>query len=197
LAHRATQELRCHLAGQSVPFTSGLSFGSRFITEPEKLATIVDYLPEGDFGKVANLSDFARILVLDKWTCNSDGRQCVFHRPPRARKYRVTFVDHGYCFNAGEWTFPDAPLRGVYATNAAYATVTGWRSFEPALSRAEGMSLDEIQQCAAGIPEEWYGHDADALHRIIRTLYSRRSIIRELITSLRKSSRATFPNWKD
>lgn len=149
------------------------------------------------FLRITGSLSFARVLVLDKWTCNSDGRQCVFHRPPRARKYRVTFIDQGYCFNAGEWTFPDAPLRGVYVSNAAYPAVTGWRSFEPVLSRAEAMSLDEIQQCAAGIPEEWYEHDADALHHVIKTLYSRRSAIRELIMSLRKSSRAPFPNWKD
>jgi hypothetical protein len=24
-------------------------------------------------------------------------------------------IDFGFCFNAGEWDFPDAPLRGLYA----------------------------------------------------------------------------------
>lgn len=54
-----TEELRCQLAGRQIPFTSGLCFGSRFITEPTKLATILDYLPDSDFGRVANLGDFA------------------------------------------------------------------------------------------------------------------------------------------
>jgi hypothetical protein len=192
-----TEELRCQLAGEKIPFSSGLCFGSRFITEPEKVGTVLDYLPEASFDKVSNLCDFARILVLDKWACNSDGRQCVFTRPPRCRRYRVTFIDHGYCFNAGEWTFPDSPLRGVYACNAAYASVTGWRSFEPALSRAQSMSMDDIQQCAAGIPEAWYEQDNDALNRIVETLYSRRSLSRNLITKLRQSTRNPFPNWRD
>lgn len=190
-----TDELRCESGGQRVPFSSGLCFGSRFITEPEKLGTVFDYLPESIFERVANIADFARVLVLDKWTCNSDGRQCVFHRPFRAHKYRVTFIDHGYCFNAGEWTFPDSPLRGVYATNAAYSCVTGWKSFEPVLSRAQSMEMDDIQQCAAGIPEEWCGRDVDGVNRIVETLYRRRSIVPDLITALRQSSRNPFPNW--
>jgi hypothetical protein len=35
----------------------------------------LDYLPRELLQGVGNLSDFARVLVLDKWTCNSDGRQ--------------------------------------------------------------------------------------------------------------------------
>ncbi len=192
-----TEELRCDLGGQRIPFTSGLCFGSRFITDPTQLGTVLDYLPETTFEKVADLNDFARVLVLDKWACNSDGRQCVFTRPPRSRKYRVTFIDHGYCFNAGEWTFPDSPLRGVYATNAVYRNVTGWKCFEPALSRAQEMDMDDIRQCAAEIPPEWQGKDADALTRIVEALHRRRSLIPDLITAFRQSSRDPFPNWKD
>ena len=191
-----TEELRCKLAGRTIPFASGPCFGSRFVADPTE-ESVFDYLPESLLDKVANLNDFARVLVLDKWASNSDGRQCVFARKPRERKYRVTFIDHGYCFNAGEWTFPDAALRGVYAHNEVYRTVIGWESFEPALSRAQEMSIDDIRQCAAGMPQEWYRQDADGLDRIIDTLYSRRSIIPDLITAFRHSSRTPFPNWRD
>jgi len=190
-----TAELRCVLAGQSIPFASGLCFGSRFITEPEKLGNVCDYLPEGELAKIANGTDFPRVLVLDKWLANADGRQCVFYRPSRCRKYRAAFIDHGYCLNAGEWTFPDSPLRGVYARNEVYATVTGWHSFEPALSRAESMSLADLQQCASGIPQEWYGNPAE-LTAIIQSVYSRRTVLRDLILAFRNSTRAPFPNWK-
>jgi len=78
-------------------------------------------------------------------------------RPPRSRKYRVTFIDHGYCFNAGEWTFPDAAARGVYARNEVYRTVTGWKSFEPALSRAQGMGVDDIRQLPPVCPRSGTG----------------------------------------
>ena len=53
-------------------------------------------------------------------TCNADGRQVVFHKEMRERKYNASFIDFGYCFNAGEWSFPDAPLRGVYGLNDVY-----------------------------------------------------------------------------
>src|ERR1700741_2547036 len=41
---------------------------------------IFDYLPENALQRVANLQDFARVLVLDKWTANCDGRQAIFMR---------------------------------------------------------------------------------------------------------------------
>ena len=191
-----TPELRCDVGGRKVPFTSGLCFGSRYVSDDDG-ATVLDYLAECHVDRIANVDDFARVLVLDKWAANCDGRQCVFVRNPRARKYRVTFIDHGYCFNAGEWTFPDTPLRGVYPCNRVYEGVTGWESFEPALSRAQEMSLDDISACAAGMPSEWYEHDADGVERLIETLYSRRAIISDLITALRQSTRNPFPNWID
>ena len=77
-----------------------------------------------------------RVLVLDKWTCNSDGRQAIFWKAPRRQRYSATFIDQGYCFNAGEWTFPDSPLRGAYANNCVYEGVTGWEAFEPTLSQS-------------------------------------------------------------
>jgi hypothetical protein len=42
----------------------------------------LDYLPRELLQGVRNLSDFARVLVLDKWTCNSDGRQAIFSKAP-------------------------------------------------------------------------------------------------------------------
>src|ERR1043166_9281243 len=80
---------------------------------------------------------FAGILALDNWTCNADGRQVAFGKRLRQRKLTASFIDQGYCFNAGEWSFPDAPLRGVFARNCVYQDVTGWDAFEPALSKAE------------------------------------------------------------
>jgi len=191
-----TEELRCDMVGEKIPFVSGACFGSRYVANPGD-GVAMDYLPDHLLDRLANMRDFARVLVLDKWTCNSDGRQCVFARARRARKYRVTFIDHGYCFNAGEWTFPDAPLRGVHARNNVYSNVTGWKSFEPSLSRAQDMSLEDIQECAASIPSEWYGQDADTLERIIEALYRRRTVIADLITAFRQSSRNPFPNWKN
>jgi len=35
--------------------------------------------------------------------------------------------------------FPDAPLRGVFGRKDVYAGITGWDSFEPWLTRIEGL----------------------------------------------------------
>jgi hypothetical protein len=82
---------------------------------------VLDWLPGTQcFGQVRNLREFAGMLAFDKWTCNADGRQVVFHKEMRERKYNASIIDFGYCFNAGEWSFPDAPLRGVYGINDVY-----------------------------------------------------------------------------
>lgn len=143
----------------------------------------------------SNVVDFARVLVLDKWVGNADGRQAVFFKKPRARMYRAAFIDHGYCFNSHEWTFPDLPLLGVYYRNYVYHDVTGWESFEPALSRAERMTWFDLWHCADEIPRAWYEGDTHGLRRLVEALYERRSIIRALIEDFRHSPRNPFPNW--
>lgn len=193
-----TPELRFDVAGLATPCRSGLQFGSRYVANPET-DMVFDYLPESlMLEKTRNLHDLARVLVLDKWAGNADGRQVVFTKPATARKYSAIFIDQGYCFNCSEWNFPDSPLRGVYARNSVYQQVTGWDSFEPVLSRAEQMDTAELWQLTEGLPEEWwsrYGSASD-LARLIETLHQRRSSIRDLILAFRNSSRSPFPNWK-
>lgn len=191
-------DLHIENAGHAMPCSSGLQLGSRYVVNPEK-EMVFDYLPESLMQKsVCNLHDFARILVLDKWTGNADGRQVIFSKSAKARKYNATFIDQGYCFNAGEWNFPDSPLRGVYARNCVYECITGWESFEPVLSRAEQMDYNDLCSVTSGLPEDWwlrYG-SSDALSCLFDSLYQRRSNIRDLIAAFRNSSRNPFPNWK-
>lgn len=192
IAH--TQELRVEVGGSAVPCSSGRQLGSLY---PDLEAQVFDYLPENMLARVSNLEDFARCLVLDKWTANSDGRQAIFIRRPRGRRHKAVFIDQGYCFNAGEWTFPDSPLRGAYARNYVYEAVKGWDSFEPALAKAEEADLIDLWRCAEPIPPEWYEYDHDGLTRMIESLYDRRRIIRDLISAFRESSRNPFPNWAE
>jgi len=131
-----SSEMRVDVGGLAQPCSCGRRLAS---LHPDLERQVFDYLPETMLARVSNLEDFARCIVLDKWTANSDGRQAIFVRKPRGRKYRASFIDQGYCFNAGEWSFPDSPLRGIYSRNRVYAGVTGWESFEPALSRAEAQ----------------------------------------------------------
>jgi len=187
-----TPDLRVDLAGSSTPCSSGRQLASLY---PDVEAEVYDCLPESLLPRVSNLGDFARCLVLDKWTANTDGRQAIFVRQPRGRRYRAMFIDQGYCFNAGEWTFPDNPLQGVYGRNGVYAGVTGWESFEPALTRAEQADGIDLWPCAEAIPPEWYGCNHDALSQLIDSLSARRLKIRNLISAFRDSSRNSFPNW--
>lgn len=190
-------ELRLQLACVQLRPKSGKQFGSLYVGQHSPGLTF-DYLPNEMLKNVTNLADFARVLVLDKWTSNSDGRQAVFSRDTvRSRRYTATFIDQGYCFNANDWTFPDFPMRGVYARNEVYEGVTGWESFEPALSRAECMDPQIIWQCAAEIPEEWYEGDRASLEQLVEGLSKRREIIRTLIEDLRGCTRTPFPIWKD
>ena len=176
-------------------YTAGLQFGSQFIGGLMP-GQVVDYLPEQQLDEVRNVAEFAGMLALDKWTGNCNGRQAVFDRRPRERKYRATFIDQGFCFNAGEWTFPDSPLRGVYARNRVYAGVTGWSSFEPWLSRIETMEPETLWDIADMVPPEWYGGDMTQIERLLEQMLRRRGRVRELIASFRDSNREPFPMWE-
>jgi hypothetical protein len=181
--------------GRRQPCQPGLQFGSQFIGGLMP-GQVMDYLPEQQLGEVRNLHEFAGMLAVDKWTGNCNGRQAVFDRRPRERKYRATFIDQGYCFNAGEWTFPDSPLRGVYARNVVYRGVTGWTSFEPWLSRIEAFEESALWKIGEIVPPAWYGGDPGELERLLEQVLRRRGRVRELIVSFRDSDREPFPNWE-
>jgi hypothetical protein len=187
-------ELDIDLGQTRVPCRPGLQFGSRFAagTMPGQ---VVDYLPKEQLLEVKNLGEFAGILALDKWTGNANGRQAVFTRRQRERRYKAVFIDFGYCFHAGEWRFEDAPLRGVYYRNDVYREITGWESFEPWLTRLETMPADTVWEAANGIPAEWYGGDQADLEILVQKLLTRRSRIRELIGAFGNSERRPFPKW--
>jgi hypothetical protein len=206
----------------------GKQFGSQFPGHPARMA-VHDFLPDEQLAAVRNLSDFLGVLVFDKWTCNTNGRQAIFFREPGGPSeaagpalsgdpaggpaagshapggfaaagytaYTAMMIDFGFCFNAGEWDFPDAPLRGLYPRHRVYERVSGMEAFEPWLGRLENQITERVLgEEAARIPPEWYGGDWDALERLLERLYSRRKRVRELILSARNSGRDPFPNWK-
>lgn len=190
-----TPELHIEIAGHNVPCSSGRQLACRYVADPE-CDTVFDYLPESMSGMINNLHLFAVVLILDKWTCNADGRQAVFTRPSQYRRWSAWFIDQGYCFNAGNWDFPDMALRGVYYRNYVYRHVTGWNDFEPALSLAEQVEAHQLWECACDMPKEWYQEDSNGLRRLVDMLYKRRLIIRDLIMQFRQHERNPFPNWK-
>jgi hypothetical protein len=207
---RLTPDLAMEMPRQRIPCQAGLQFGSRYPGDPRRL-TLHDFLPDEQLQQVENLHDFAGMLVFDKWTCNTNGRQTLFfqgtHREAHpatdssagdkaGTSYNTLMIDQGFCFNAGEWNFPDAPLRGLYARNRVYEGITGMESFAPWLERLEKQmtehALDEITKT---IPPAWYEDDFDAVLRLSEQLLRRRSRVPELILAAKQSNRQPFPNW--
>jgi hypothetical protein len=105
--------------------------------------------------------------------------------------------NQGYCFDAGEWSFPDAPLRGVFGRNDVYADILGWDSFAPWLSRVENFPESSLWPFVDQIPPEWYDSAVDELERLLNQLLERRPCVRDLILSFKNSPRNPVPNWRE
>jgi hypothetical protein len=106
-------------------------------------------------------------------------------------------VDQGFCFNAGEWNYPDAPLRGLYTRNRVYEGVTGMESFAPWLVRLEKIITERVlDKIFKEIPSEWYEDDYDAGKQLLDQLYRRRTRVPELLLAAKNTTRQPFPNWR-
>ena len=195
----ASPLLQFELGARREPCVAGLQFGSRFPGAPSR-TLVVDFLPDRLLRDVLKNHPkfFLGALVFDKWTCNCDGRQVIFYRllDQEGSSYSATLIDHGFCFNDGDWNFPDSPIRSLYPRRMVYREVEGLESFEPFLSRVENMEASELEECVRGIPEEWCGERPAELSRLVERLDERRRKIRQALIEARDSSLAPFPNWK-
>jgi hypothetical protein len=192
---RQSEEMVFELARGSIPCTGGLCFGSRLPIGPRQ-APLNDLLPDILFSGITNISDFCGMLVFDKWTCNTDGRQTAFFRKKGNSAYSAVMIDQGMCFNGAEWDFPDAPLRSLYRLNSAYERVSGMDDFEPWLTRLETeMDADVLSDMVNDIPPEWYGCDSASIQTLIDRLNRRRGKVRELLSLAHQAFPRLFPNW--
>jgi hypothetical protein len=198
---RLTPELAMEMPRSRIPCQPGPQFSSRYPGDP-RLLTLHDFLPDERLREVENLHEFAGLLVFDKWTCNTNGRQTVFFNEKNeagdqaAVHYEMRMIDQGFCFNAGEWNFPDAPLRGLYARNRVYQGITGMESFAPWLERVENHMSERVRdEVSREIPPAWYEDDYDALLRLLEQIHRRRPRVPDLILEAKKSNRQPFPNW--
>lgn len=181
------------------PCLSGLQFGSRFPGPPAR-TLVVDFLPDRLLRRVRDVDKiFLGALVFDKWTCNCDGRQVIFYRSTdqEGSAYSAALIDHGFCFNDGDWNFPDNPIRSLYPRRLVYEVVRGLASFEPFLSRVENLDATELEDCVRSIPAEWCGEHPEQLNRLLERLYERRRRVRQALVDAKNSSLAPFPNWKE
>ena len=189
-----TADLDMDMGKYREPCRPGLQFGARYVGGLMP-GQVMDYLPEEQLKEIRNPEEFAGMLALDKWTGNVNGRQAVFVRKAREKRYSAVFIDQGYCFHAGEWKFEDVPLRGIYPRNQVYRGVTGWESFEPWLSRIEGMEDGVVWKAAEEIPAEWCDGDLGALEMLVEKLLTRRKKVRGLIEEFGRTDSRPFPKW--
>jgi hypothetical protein len=190
-----SDEMVIQLGRGRARYKAGLQFGSRYPGSPAECA-VYDFLPDESLRETSNLRDFCGMLAFDKWTCNTNGRQAIFFRRAGSEKYEAQMIDNGFCFNAREWNFPDAPLRGLYTRHRVYESVRGIDSFEPWLARIEKMDVSTLGGMADEIPPGWYNSASDALQKMVEQLARRRTLVRDLIVSAWKSSAQPFLNWK-
>ena len=186
-------ETTLHIGGHLQPYFPGLCVGSRC---PAADTPIYEFLPDGAMDIVANRREFAGAMVADKWTCNCDSRQVIFHRDGKNRMV-ARFVDQGFCFNAGDpfKPFPDSHLRGIYTRSAVYKHVQDWADFEPWLSRAEHFDPERIRAIVERVPDSWVHWQGDIKRwkqEISAGLIQRRSEIRRLIHEVSRSPYAPF-----
>ena len=111
----------------------------RFAVSGSPAETVVfDFLPDEQLREIVN----SRIFAGCSSSTSGPATPTAARRFSSARadepRYQALMIDQGFCFNAGEWNFPDAPLRGLYARHRVYESVRGIDSFEPWLARIEG-----------------------------------------------------------
>ena len=88
------------------------------------MVALHDFLPEDQLRNVENLHEFAGMLVFDKWTCNTNGRQAVFFYEGAAApgqpewRYEARMIDQGFCFNAGRVLASVGPFLTGYLVTA-------------------------------------------------------------------------------
>jgi hypothetical protein len=93
---------------------------------------------------------------------------------PRSLVYVATMIDHGFAFEAQNWSFSDSPERGLYSRREVYESVGGYDAFEPWLDRICHCSSNVLDDVYKKIPPEWHGGDWDSLEALLEQLYRRR-----------------------
>lgn len=89
---RYTADLVMQLGRGGIPCRAGLQFGSRYPGDPRTM-TLHDFLPDEHLRAVENIADFAGMLVFDKWTCNTNGRQAIFLRDFSEGSFSIPSMD--------------------------------------------------------------------------------------------------------
>lgn len=144
---------------------------------------------------IANMCDFAGMLVFDQWTCNADPRQVVLVGEPGSGVLTAIMIDQGYCFGKPFWDFRNYVFNGIFSHKRVYAGVRGIDSFEPWLERLEKeVSFNSIIEASRCIPAEWYDDDQIALQALLVKINNARSKVRDLLFMALTDKKDVFPS---
>ncbi len=198
----ANPEVHVSLGTRRIDVQPGWHFGSRYPGDPSRMA-VYDFLPDALLDTIANLADFRAILVFDKWTANSDGRQCVFYRalvrrpdgPDPKAGFVALMIDHGFAFNGPHWDFPESAVQGLYARRLVYDGVRSLDDFQPWLDQVVHFPEEVMDRAWKQIPAEWLEGEEDELECMLERLFDRRRRVPELIAAARDARTNPFANW--
>jgi hypothetical protein len=159
------------------PIKPGIHFGSEFPVDPDTVA-IFDFLPSRLLATVSNLSDFGRVLVLDRWLCQNDSRQVIFFRERSGgspMSMRAVFIDNGFCLGGTNWEVSDSNLRGLYYDRTVYSKFNLMVVCQQTTEAVRAINEEEIYACCDDIPEQWLQvGDGRTIKSVLTKLLERR-----------------------
>jgi hypothetical protein len=179
----------------------GLHFGSRYPGSTGKL-TVYDFFPEAMLPKLYNRNEFTGVLVFDKWACNADSRQAIFHRAHTTNvdsavsevRWVAQMIDHGQMFQGRDWTFRDSPVQGPYMHAAIYGRSPTLPDFEPWIEKVSRLDEDVFDTVFNAVPAPWISKEEKELVRVLLGRLQKRQeqipqLLRETLVYLRARSK--------
>ena len=162
-----------------------LHLGSQCPVNPET-TMILDFLPSKMFPKIVNLTEFASMLVFDKWVAQTDSRQAIFVRDRsvvRDFRFRAYFIDHGMILGGAEWELRDAPVDGIYFRREVYSYIDLQALIEESVCRLETISEASLLCTLDGIPSAWLATgDRESFVKLLGKLQQRQTKMRSIIS---------------
>ena len=192
-----TADLVMQLGRGRAPCWAGLQFGTRHPGTPSE-TVVYDFLPDEQLREVQNLGDFCGMLVFDKRTCNTNGRQAILFRAAGDANYRALDDRQRSSFPCRRVEFSGCAAAGNLCAASRVrgrARDGGIRALALAGPRRR-IGEAAVEEAASEIPPEWYEDKADALEKMLEQLLRRRKLVADLIVAAKKSSAQPFPNWK-
>lgn len=183
---RGNPEARIALKNRSVPIQVGWHFGSKFAVNP-LTTSVYDSVPSHLFDRIANLSDFIKVLVFDCWVDNNDRRQAIYFRTARKSLF-VQMIDNGYAFgfDSENWRMRDRRIFAKPPLSDLYCSRDSDEHFESAIADARAISKNDLDGIQRTLPPEWVEGDAQIITRLFDELIKRARRLPEVIADARE-----------